>query len=261
MDNDREDRMDLGLKGLKAVLAGASKGIGGATASVLAAEGCDVAICARGREGVDKLVNSLKAKGARAIGHSVNMADGNAYRAWVETAASELGGCDIFISFASAGGGPASEETWKAVFELDLMATWRGIQAALPFLEKSKAGSIVAISTTAALEDFLGPQAYNAIKAAVINHAAGMSQALAPKGIRVNTVSPGPIYIEGGAWNWVKDNLPAIYDMTLKAIPFGRMGNAEEVARAIAFVASPACRFMTGTNIVIDGAFTKRVQY
>ncbi|MDE2466999.1 MAG: SDR family oxidoreductase [Alphaproteobacteria bacterium] len=253
--------MDLGLKGLKAVLAGASKGIGRATAEVLAAEGCDLAICARGKEGVDAAVSALKSKGVKVIGESVDMADGPSYSAWVKRAAEGLGGCDIFISFASAGGGPASEDTWKAVFNLDLLATWRGIQAALPFLEKSKNGAIVAISTTAALEEFLGPQAYNAMKAAVINHAHAMSQALAPKGIRVNTVSPGPIYVDGGAWDMVKTHMRPIYDSTVAAIPMGRLGNAEEVARAIAFAASPACRFMTGTNIVIDGGFTKRVQY
>jgi NAD(P)-dependent dehydrogenase (short-subunit alcohol dehydrogenase family) len=253
--------MDLGLTGMKAVLAGASKGIGRATAEVLAAEGCDVAICARGQEGVNKAVASLKGKGVKAIGEVINVANAADYTAWVKRAAEQLGGCDIFISFVSAGGGPASEETWKAVFDLDLMATWRGIQAALPFLEQSKAGSIVTISTTAALEDFLGPQAYNAMKAAVINHASAMSHALASKGIRVNTVSPGPIYIDGGSWDMVKTHMKPIYDMTLKGIPMGRLGNAEEVARAIAFVASPACRFMTGTNVVIDGAFTKRVQY
>lgn len=253
--------MDLGLKGLKAVLAGASKGIGRATAEVLAAEGCDLAICARGKEGVDAAVSALKSKGVKVIGESVDMADGPSYSAWVKRAAEGLGGCDIFVSFASAGGGPASEDTWKAVFNLDLLATWRGIQAALPFLEKSKNGAIVAISTTAALEEFLGPQAYNAMKAAVINHAHAMSQALAPKGIRVNTVSPGPIYVDGGAWDMVKTHMRPIYDSTVAAIPMGRLGNAEEVARAIAFAASPACRFMTGTNIVIDGGFTKRVQY
>jgi len=253
--------MDLGLKGLNAVLAGASKGIGRATAELLAAEGCNVAVCARGQEGVDQTVASLKAKGVKAVGDSVDIGDGPAYTAWVGRAAEELGGCDIFINFASAGGGPASEETWKAVFDLDLMATWRGIQAALPFLEKSKSGAIVAISTTAALEEFLGPQAYNAMKAAVINHAHAMSQALAPKNIRVNTVSPGPIFVEGGAWDMVKTHMRPIYDSTVAGVPMGRLGNAEEVARAIAFAASPACPFMTGTNIVVDGGFTKRVQY
>jgi len=191
----------------------------------------------------------------------VDMADAHAYGAWVDAAATELGGCDIFISFASAGGGPASEETWKATFELDVLATFRGVEAAMPHLEKSKAGSIVAVSSTAALEEFFGPQAYNAMKAAVINYASALSQKLAPAGIRVNTVSPGPVFIDGGAWDMIKTHMTPLYDGTLKTIPMGRMGAADEVGRAIAFVASPTCRFMTGTNLVIDGGLTKRVQY
>ncbi|QUD90403.1 SDR family NAD(P)-dependent oxidoreductase [Phenylobacterium montanum] len=253
--------MDLGLKGLKAVLAGASKGIGRATAQVLAAEGCDVSICARDGVAVAATVSVLRPMGARAFGEAVDMTDNAAYRAWVARAADQLGGCDIFISFASAGGGPATEESWKAVFDLDLMATYRGVEAAMPYLEKSKAGSIVALGTTAALEEFFGPQAYNATKAAVINYASALSQQLAPKGIRVNTVSPGPTYIDGGAWDAIKTHMPPVYERTLNAIPMGRLGDAEEVARAIAFVASPASPFMTGTNLVIDGGLTKRVQY
>lgn len=189
------------------------------------------------------------------------MKDAGAYAAWVEKAAGQLGGCDIFISFASAGGGPASEDTWKATFDLDLMATYRGVQAALPHLEKSKSGSIVAVSSTAALEDFFGPQAYNAMKAAVINYAAALSQQLAPKGIRVNTVSPGPIFIEGGSWDMIKTHMTPLYEQTLKNVPMGRLGTGEEVAKAIAFIASPACPFMVGTNVVIDGGITRRVQY
>jgi 3-oxoacyl-[acyl-carrier protein] reductase len=253
--------MDLGLKGLKAVLAGASKGIGRATAEALAAEGCDVAVCARGKDGVDATVASLGARGVIAIGEAVDMTDAGAYAAWVKRSAEALGGCDIFISFASAGGGPASEETWKKTVDLDLLATFRGVQAALPFIEKSQHGSIIAVSSTAALEDFFGPQAYNAVKAAVINYASALSQQLAPKGIRVNTVSPGPIFIDGGSWDMIKTHMTALYDQTIKAVPMGRLGTGEEVAKAIAFMASPACPFMTGTNVVIDGGVTKRVQY
>ena len=253
--------MDLGLKGRKAILAGASKGIGRATAEVLAQEGCDVAICARNEDGVRSAIESLKARGSRAFGEAVDITDAVAYQAWVGRAAEQLGGCDIFISFASAGGGPASEDAWKAVFDLDLMATWRGVQAALPHLEKSDAGSIVAVASTAALEDFFGPQAYNAMKAAVINYASALSQQLGPKGIRVNTVSPGPVFIEGGSWDRIKTHMAPLYEQTLKTVPVGRLGTGDEVARAIAFIASPACRFMVGTNVVIDGGITKRVQY
>jgi len=253
--------MDLGLKGLKAVLAGASKGIGLATAKALAAEGCDVAICARGQEGVDAAVKAVSALQVKAVGESVDLKDGAALRAWVDRAAAALGGCDIFICFATGGGGPASEETWQKTFELDVLATWRGIDAAMPHLKKSKAGSVVVISSTAALEDFASPQAYNAMKAALINYASALSQQAAKDGVRVNTVSPGPVFIQDGAWDGVKSRLPEFYEKTLAAIPTGRMADAEEVARAIAFVASPACGSLVGANLVIDGGFTKRVQY
>lgn len=253
--------MDLKLNGKKVLIAGASRGIGLATAKAFMDEGCDVAICARGEAALTAAIDELSAGGGRAIGHAVDISDGDAYRAWVTTAANELGGCDVFIPMASAGGGPASEETWKATFDIDLMSVFRGIEAATPFLESSDSGSIVCVATTAALEEFAGAQAYNAMKAAVIAHAAALSQAFAPKGIRVNTISPGPVYIDGGSWNFVKDNMQPFYDATLAAIPMGRFGNAEEIANAIVFAASGAVPFMTGTNIVIDGGVTKRIQY
>jgi NAD(P)-dependent dehydrogenase (short-subunit alcohol dehydrogenase family) len=253
--------MDLGLKGMKAVLAGASKGIGRATAEAFAAEGCDVAICARGQDSVDAAVAAVKAHGVTAFGDAINATDAAAYRAWVADAAERLGGCDIFISFVSAKGGPASEENWLKVFNLDLLVTYRGIEAAMPYLEKSKAGSIVAVASSAALEEFLGPQSYNAMKAAVINYAAALSQALAPKGIRVNSVSPGPTWVDGGDWEMIKTHMRPIYDKILGSVPLGRLGTDAEVAKAIVFVASPACRFMIGANVVIDGGLTKRVQY
>ena len=144
---------------------------------------------------------------------------------------------------------------------IELSRKRRGVEAALPYLEKSEAGSIVVLGSTAALEDFFGPQSYNALKVAAISYASAMSQALAPKGIRVNTVSPGPTFVDGGAWDMIATHAPAVHEQTLSKIPMGRLGNPEEVARAIVFIASPACRFMTGTNVVIDGGITKRIQY
>ncbi len=253
--------MDLGLLGKKVIIAGASRGIGLATAKAFAAEGADIGLCARGSDGVTAALAAVRTHGTKVVGEAVDMTDTAAYQGWVARTAGELGGCDVFISMASAGGGPASEATWRAAFELDLMGVFRGVEAAKPFLVKSPTGAIVMVATTAALEDFAGVQAYNSIKAAVINYASNLSRELAPRGVRVNTVSPGPIYIEGGAWNWVKDNIPDFYKSTLAAIPMGRFGHAEEVARAIVFAGSPAVPFMTGTNIVVDGGLTKRVQY
>jgi NAD(P)-dependent dehydrogenase (short-subunit alcohol dehydrogenase family) len=152
------------------------------------------------------------------------------------------------------------EDAWRANFETDLLGTTRGIDAALPALKASGAGSIVVISSTAAVETFIAPQPYNAIKAALITHAKQLSQALAADGIRVNCVSPGPVYFPGGAWEYIKNNMADLYNGTMAQIPRGSMGTPAEVANAVVFLASPAASLITGVNLVADGGFTKRVQ-
>ena len=252
--------MDLGLSGKNAVITGATRGIGRAIANLLADEGVSLAICSRNQEEVDSAVAELSAKGIQVTGAAVDVADKESYQAWITSAGEELGGIDIFVPNVSAGGGNMSEEGWEANFNIDLLGTTRGIEAAMPFLEKSAAGSIVIISSTAGVETFMGPQPYNAIKGALVIHAKQLSQALAPAGIRVNCVSPGPVYIEGGAWEYIKENMADFYNATLADIPRGSMGSAEEVANAVAFLASPAASLITGVNLVADGGFTKRVQ-
>jgi NAD(P)-dependent dehydrogenase (short-subunit alcohol dehydrogenase family) len=158
---------------------------------------------------------------------------------------------------ASAGQGEAA---WRANFEVDLMGTVRACEAALPHLAKSGAGSIVVIGTTAAIETFGAPGGYGALKAALgttrRSRACGRGQ-----NVRVNVVSPGPVYFEGGAWAMIQKAMPAFYEATLKACPQGRMGTPEEVARAVDFLASPAASLITGENLVTDGGFTKRVAF
>lgn len=252
--------MDLGLAGKKALITGSTRGIGRAIANLLAAEGADLAICSRNQEEVDSAVEQLSASGGKVVGAVVDVADKAAYQAWITSAGEELGGIDIFVPNVSAGGGDMSEQGWQKNFDIDLMGTTRGVEAALPFLKNSEAASIVIISSTAAVETFMGPQPYNAIKGALIIHAKQLSQALAPEGIRVNCVSPGPVFIEGGAWEYIKHNMSELYESTLAQIPQGRMGSAEEIANTVAFLASPAASLVTGVNLVADGGFTKRVQ-
>ena len=128
-------------------------------------------------------------------------------------------------------------------------------------LLKSDAGSVVIISSTGAVEEFMGVQPYNALKAAVMVYSAGLSQTLAPQGVRVNCVTPGPVWTEDGPWPQIKAAAKDFYDGIVSQIPIGRLTTGEEMANAIVFVASPACKSMTGANLVVDGGFTKRVQF
>lgn len=252
--------MDLNLKGQSALITGATKGIGRAIAEVLSDEGCNIALCARNADDVAAAVDSISAKGVKVAGKALDVADGDAFKAWIAEAAGELGGLDIFVSNVS-GANAKGDEGWKSQFDYNIMSAVHGVEACLPFLEKSSNGNIVMISTTAAVEHFMNAGPYNAMKAALLNYSGALSQELGTKGIRVNAVSPGPIFIEGGSWDTIKTHMVAFYDSTLAQIPLGRMGAADEVAAQVALLASPRGGFTTGTNVVIDGGLTKRIQF
>lgn len=253
--------MDLGLRGKKAIVTGATKGIGRAIVEILAAEGVDIGLCSRTEEDVEETVKALKQKGVNAVGAVVNVRDGDAYKAWLERTVEELGGCDIFVPNVSAGGGADSERNWFKNFEIDVMHTVRGCEALLPHLKKSGQSAIVMIASTNALETFGIPQAFNAMKGALIIYGKQLSQQLARDGIRVNTVSPGPVQFEGGAWEVIQHTMPKVHEAALRQIPTRRMGEPAEVARIVAFLASPASSLIVGSNIVCDNGFTKRVQF
>ncbi len=255
--------MDLGLAGKRALITGATRGIGRAIAEHLAEEGCHVALCARDAAQVKAMVEALKTRGVKATGRALDVTDEAALRGWIAEADRALGGLDILVPNVSALSGAVTpgEKSWRLGFEIDVLATVRTVEAALPFLEKSKAGAIVGIASAAAVEFFGGVRPYNSVKAALINYLSNLAHALAPKNIRVNSVSPGTIYFEGGVWHQRQTEAPQIYEMALKRNPMGRMGTPDEVAKAVAFLASPAASFITGTNLMVDGAMTQRVQY
>lgn len=252
--------MDLGLKGKKVILTGGSRGIGRAALEIFAEEGCDVAFFSRNAEQVEAAVASLSRHGGKVIGEVFNLDDLDAYPGWLASAAERLGGCDIFVPGASASGSGATGD-WNACFNADILGTVRGCEALEPYLEKSDAGSVVMMSSTAGFETFIVPQAFNALKAALATYAKQLGQAWGPKGIRVNTVSPGPIAFPGGNWEAIKTAAPPLYDATQAAFALGRWGGPEEVAKTIVFLGSPASSYTTGTNVVIDGGYTKRVQF
>jgi NAD(P)-dependent dehydrogenase (short-subunit alcohol dehydrogenase family) len=251
--------MDLGLKGKRVLVTGGSKGIGRAVAEGFAAEGAHVSVCARNAAEVDATVAALKGMGVKACGQALDVADAAALAKWVADSAAELGGIDALVCNVSALAVGDSAETWEKSFRVDMMHSVNAVAAAVPFLEKSASTSIVLISSVSGFEVDFAAGSYGAIKAALIHYGKGLSRQLVAKGIRVNVVSPGNTYFDGGIWQNIEKNVPDLYSSTLKVNPTGKFGTPQEVANGVVFISSPVASRISGTNLVIDGALTVAV--
>lgn len=256
--------MDLGLKGRNAIILGGTRGIGRAIAETLAKEGANVAICARNADQVAAAVADLKTLGVNATGAPVDVTDGPALRKWIGEAAATLGGLDILISNAGAMAQGNDNSAWEQNFQLDVLAAVNAFDAAQPLLGKAAAASgdaaFVIISSVSAAQADRG-EAYGPIKAALIHMAKGLARQHARAGIRVNVVSPGMVFFEGGVWHTVKTNAPDFFEQANARNPTGRCATPHEIANAAVFLASPAASYTTGANLVVDGAVSNRVNF
>ncbi len=253
--------MDLGLTGSRVLVSGGTKGIGRAIADMFAAEGAHVALCARDAGQVAAAVAEIEQAGGRAFGKALDVADAAAMQAWVAESAASLGGIDIVVPNVSALAVAGDEAAWQAGFQTDLMGSVRMVDAAMPWLEKSAAASIVIISSVSGREIDFAAGPYGAFKAALIHYAQGLAFHLAGKNIRANTVSPGNTYFPGGVWEKIEQGNPGLFATAMALNPTGRMATPQEIARAVVFLGSPAASFITGTNLVVDGALTRGVQF
>jgi 3-oxoacyl-[acyl-carrier protein] reductase len=252
--------MDLGLKGLSAMVSGGTRGIGRAIVETLAAEGARVSFCARHEAEVRQAADALMAKGADAIGTVGDVADGAAIKRWVDATVQRFGGVDIVVANVSALAIGQDEASWRKSFDVDMLGCVRLVDATMPWLEKSKAPAIVAISSVSGREIDFAAGPYGTFKAALVHYVQGMAFQHAAKGIRANTVSPGNTYFPGGVWEQIENGNPELFQKSLALNPTGRMGTPQEMANAVAFIASPAASFVSGTNLVVDGALTRGVQ-
>jgi 3-oxoacyl-[acyl-carrier protein] reductase len=253
--------MDLGLGGKRAIVTGATRGIGRQVAEMLADEGCDVAFCARGGEGVEATAAAIRKRGVKAHGAVCNLRDGTAYRAWLTQACEQLGGLDILVANASAGRSNDGEPDWKRGFEVDLMGTVRAVDVAIPHLKQSGTGSIIFVDSIGATEVYVGATPQNAFKAALLTYSKQLGQTLFKSGVRVNCVSPGPTVHAGSPWEMTELASPRTHKAMLGQQPSRRFGTPDEIARCIVFLASPAAGWVVGTNLVADGGASKRVQF
>lgn len=253
--------MDLGLQGKKAILVGAARGIGMAIAETLAREGCDLVIAARSEDSVKDAVASLKRYGTNVVGRPVNVKKADEYKEWLEWAIEAIDGVDILIPLSSSGGGMGSEKYWTNAFEVDVMGPVRAVEAVLPKMTEQQSGSIVLIGTTAAGEAMGGPQPYNSMKSSLITWGKQLALFHGKHNIRVNVVSPGPVEFEGGNWDMIKGTMEKFYQSQLRQQPMGRLGTPDEIARCVAFLASPAASWCNGSHLVVDGGFTNRTHF
>ncbi len=252
--------MDMELEGKRVVITGGTKGIGREIALTFAREKANVAVCARDAVAVAAFIEELSALGVQATGRAVDVSNGAELRAWVREVAEDWFGLDIVVANVSALAIGQDESSWRREFETDMLGTVNLVEAAIPYLEKSGAGSIVAISSVSGREIDFAAGPYGVFKAALVHYMSGLAYQLAPKGIRANTVSPGNVYFEGGVWEIIKNSNPELYATALALNPTGRMARPNEIAKAVVFVASPAASFVSGTNLVVDGALTRGVQ-
>jgi len=262
--------MDLGLEGRAALVGGASKGIGKSIAVALAKEGCRVAVCARGPADLEAAADEIrKQTGVEALPIVCDMASYDDIKLAVAEAVSAFGRLDIVVN--NAGGPPTGtfealdERYWQHAIEQNLLSAVRTTREALPHLKRSGYGRIINVTSVAVKQPIDGLMLSNATRLGVIGWAKTLSRELAPLGITVNNVCPGNIATER-LMSHIEERarrqgvgLEQAVQVEESRIPMGVLGEPEDVANLVAFLASARARYITGTTVQVDGGSTTAV--
>jgi 3-oxoacyl-[acyl-carrier protein] reductase len=251
--------MDLGLKGKVALITGASRGIGKGIALGLAAEGCNMALCARTAAPLQTAVDECKARNVQALALPFDVTKDDKVAQIVSRSIEAFGRIDILVNNVGGNRRGAFEATtdadWESIININLMAHVRMSRAAIPHMRKQRGGAILFISSIFGRES--GGQnlsIYNTTKSAVISLAKIMAVELARDNIRVNSIAPGSIRFPGGSWDKrCLEDPEGMKQFVAREMPLGRFGTVEEVANVAAFLASELASLITGACINVDG--------
>ncbi|MBM3206450.1 MAG: SDR family oxidoreductase [Candidatus Staskawiczbacteria bacterium] len=253
--------MELDIKNKYALVTGGSHGIGRAIALSLAREGCNVAICALDKEGIDSVVKEIELKGVKAVGIVCDVLKSEDIDKVMKEISDSFKTIDILINNVGGGGRWGSEiveetkeEVWLDVYNKNAMTAVRFTMKAIPFMRKQKWGRVVTIASIHGLEGGGRPW-FNMAKSAEISlmKTLSMNPELAKDGITFNSVAPGPIMIEGTGWEKAKEENSKEYQDVIKSIPSGRLGTPREVADVVVFLCSSKASLVSGSCIAVDG--------
>lgn len=252
--------MDLELKDKVAIVTGGSRGLGLASATALAAQGCRVAVCARGEATLMESAAALRAvAGAddRILSVVADVSTAQGVEDVVRRTVAVFGRLDILVNNVGLARGTTIADTadteWQEALDQTLFPAIRMSRLAVPHMRRHGGGAIVMIASIWGRESG-GRMTYNVVKAAEISLAKSMAQQLARDNIRVNSVAPGSILFPGGSWHMRQQADPdGIADFVMRELPFGRFGRAEEVGEVVAFLASSRASWISGACLPVDG--------